>query len=362
MQTGVTVVLPACRATCSCSSCRRGVACINGFGKSVGLMQVRGARRARDADRADQHLLGAGRGRTRRSATASRTNPEFGRSLPTLNPLVFECNDGLLNDMQRMAVREAPCTCRPGPRPAKRSAQGAVGAGRGMSCFGLKGGIGSASRCVRRRAAGYTAGRAGARNYGLLPNLVMAGRAVGARLARSCRRGAAGRAREGLDHHAARHRRAARRAPAAPPGAARRRRPGAHRLGLRPRQRRHRAGLLDRLHACRSGASEPMPAVALLHDALLDGLFQAAADSDRAGHPACAVGGAESVTGRDGHVRPALTELLRDWPADAFAPTTCMTAPMKILISVDIEGVAGVFHSRAGARRQSRVRARAPAG
>ncbi len=31
-------------------------------------------------------------------------NPETGRSLPTVNPLVFECNDGFLNDIQRLAV------------------------------------------------------------------------------------------------------------------------------------------------------------------------------------------------------------------------------------------------------------------
>ena len=33
-------------------------------------------------------------------------NPETGRSLPTVNPLVFECNDGFLNDIQRLAVGE----------------------------------------------------------------------------------------------------------------------------------------------------------------------------------------------------------------------------------------------------------------
>jgi D-aminopeptidase len=52
-----------------------------------------------------------------------------------------------------------------------------------------------------------------------------------------------------------------------------------------------------------------MPAVMLLHDALLDPLFQAAADSTEQAilH---ALWRAETVTGRDGHVRRALCDLL----------------------------------------------------
>jgi D-aminopeptidase len=58
---------------------------------------------------------------------------------------------------------------------------------------------------------------------------------------------------------------------------------------------------------------QPMPCVAMLHDALLDPLFEAAAD-------ACeqavlhALWHAKPVTGRDGHHRRALPELLAGWP------------------------------------------------
>jgi len=66
-------------------------------------------------------------------------------------------------------------------------------------------------------------------------------------------------------------------------------------------------------------AQSPMPAVALLHDALLDPLFQAAADSTEQAilH---ALWRADSVTGRAGHTRLALRERLAGWPPDAFAP------------------------------------------
>jgi D-aminopeptidase len=58
-----------------------------------------------------------------------------------------------------------------------------------------------------------------------------------------------------------------------------------------------------------------MPVLAMLHDGLLDGLFQAAADSTEQAiiH---ALWRAEAVTGRDGNHRAALSELL---PAATFS-------------------------------------------
>src|SRR3546814_277942 len=69
----------------------------------------------------------------------------IGREWPTVNPLVFECNDGYLNDIQALAVQETHYAQALAAADA-RFAQGSVGAGRGMSSFSLKGGIGSASR------------------------------------------------------------------------------------------------------------------------------------------------------------------------------------------------------------------------
>jgi D-aminopeptidase len=58
-------------------------------------------------------------------------------------------------------------------------------------------------------------------------------------------------------------------------------------------------------------AHQAMPTVAMLHDARLDPLFQAAADSTEQAivH---ALWHASSVIGRDGHQRHALTDLLSD--------------------------------------------------
>src|SRR5687767_14228931 len=188
-------------------------------------------------------------------------------------------------------------------------AQGSVGAGRGMSCFSLKGGIGTASR----RAGTHTVGALVLANFGLLPNLLIAGQPVGRQFATAQQ----AEAEKGsiimliatdapLD--ARQLRRLALRAGA---GLARTGSVFGHGSG-------DIALAFSTAHTLPQRREQPMPAVALLHDALLDGLFQATADSVEQAilH---ALWHAEPITGRDGHVRPALTELLRDWPADTFA-------------------------------------------
>ncbi len=57
-------------------------------------------------------------------------------------------------------------------------AQGAVGAGRGMSAFGVKGGIGTASRL----AGGYCVGALVLANFGTPESLTVAGRLAGPEL------------------------------------------------------------------------------------------------------------------------------------------------------------------------------------
>lgn len=74
-------------------------------------------------------------------------NPAIGDSTSSLNLLVGECNDSYLNSMRRMAVE--PIHAAEAIRTASSDfAQGAVGAGKGMICYGVKGGIGSSSRIV----------------------------------------------------------------------------------------------------------------------------------------------------------------------------------------------------------------------
>src|SRR5262249_239630 len=102
------------------------------------------------------------------------TNPEIGRRTSTVNPVVLEYNDGYLNDIQAMAVTEAHADA--AIRTAgDEFASGPVGAGTGMSCFGLKGGIGAASRELRIDEQAYHVGVLVLANFGRAGDLRLPG-------------------------------------------------------------------------------------------------------------------------------------------------------------------------------------------
>jgi D-aminopeptidase len=176
IQTGVTVIRPHAhdvyRAKVPAASC-----VINGFGKSIGLVQV-DELGVLETPIALTNTFGVGTVANAQIRAAIAANPLIGREDPSLNSLVFECNDGYLNDMQAFAIEEAHyaqalASC------AQDFARGAVGAGRGMSCFELKGGIGSASRIAKIGQDTYTVGALVLANFGKLHQLTIAGDAIG---------------------------------------------------------------------------------------------------------------------------------------------------------------------------------------
>lgn len=88
------------------------------------------------------------------------------RDVCSVNPVVGETNDGLLNNIRRRtlaagqiltAIRTAEC----GPVQ-----EGTVGAGTGTVAFGWKGGIGTSSRVMPDRLGGYTVGVLVQSNFG----------------------------------------------------------------------------------------------------------------------------------------------------------------------------------------------------
>lgn len=146
INTGVTAILPH-----SGNIFRRKVVAashvINGFGKSVGLVQIDELGTI-ETPILLTNTLSVGTCSTTLIREAIAQNPDIGRTTSTVNPVVGECNDGPLNDIQALALTEEHA------RAALRSAhdgpveQGSVGAGTGMTCFGFKGGIGSSSRRI----------------------------------------------------------------------------------------------------------------------------------------------------------------------------------------------------------------------
>ncbi|RQO61709.1 aminopeptidase [Variovorax sp. KBW07] len=312
VQTGVTVIRPHAGDTFR-DKVPAAAVVLNGFGKSVGLVQL-AELGVLETPIALTNTFSVGTVGTAQIRQCAAANPETGRALPTVNPLVFECNDGFLNDIQRLAVTEADYL-QAFDSASTDFAQGSVGAGRGMSSFQLKGGIGSASRRVSSRDGGlHTVGTLVLANYGRQPQMLLAGHAVGERLA-------ALQAARGIPPSAASNEPEKGSiiivvATDAPLDARQLRR-----LALRAGAGLARTGSVfghgsgdivlafSTAYTVPDRVERPMPAVAMLHDGLLDGLFQAAADSTEQAilH---ALWRATPVTGRDGNHRAALGELL----------------------------------------------------
>lgn len=292
---------------------------LNGFGKSTGLIQVQELG-VLETPIALTNTFGVGTVANAQIRHAVAANPEIGRALATVNPLVFECNDGYLNDIQALAVQEAHYTealaC-----AGMQFAQGSVGAGRGMSSFSFKGGIGSASRIASIQPGhGYTVGALVLSNFGRLPNLTVAGRPFGRRLADQI---AHEKNLVPPEEHAAVTPEKGSiiliLATDAPLDSRQLRR-----LSLRAGAGLARTGSVyghgsgDIALAFSTAYTVPhlpersIPAVAMLHEARIDPLFEAAAEAVEQAIVA-ALWRAESVTGRDGHSRKAIRDVAPDW-------------------------------------------------
>ncbi|MET3698254.1 D-aminopeptidase [Bacillus oleivorans] len=76
-------------------------------------------------------------------------NPEIGETTGTINIVVGECNDSLLNSIRLLPVKPEHAIEAIEKASDSIVQEGAVGAGKGMVCFGYKGGVGSSSRQIQ---------------------------------------------------------------------------------------------------------------------------------------------------------------------------------------------------------------------
>ncbi|MBB6579213.1 D-aminopeptidase [Comamonas odontotermitis] len=312
LQTGVTVVVPPV-ANPFLHKLPAGLAVINGFGKSAGLVQLAELGQI-ETPIALTNTFGVPAVVQAQIAECIAANPECGRSLPTVNALVLECNDGYLSDIQRMAVtadhyREAVESA------SYSVAQGAVGAGRGMSCFQLKGGIGTASRVVEMADCHYTVGALVQANMGKLADLRWGGVPVGAalqqRLHAKEQQAALG---DGVDKGSI-IMLLATDAPLDSRQLTRMARRAAAGLANTGSCYGHGSGDIALAFSCAytqpADVNEPMPAMPMLHETLLDPLFRAASDAvEQAIYHA--LWHAQMVQGRDGHRRWGWQDLWKD--------------------------------------------------
>ena len=99
--------------------------------------------------------------------------------LQSVNPVVGECSDAFLNDIRGRHVRPEHVFAALDGAADGPVAEGAVGAGVGMSCFGFKGGIGTASRQVADAGVVVILGALVVANFGRREELRIDGVRVG---------------------------------------------------------------------------------------------------------------------------------------------------------------------------------------
>ena len=176
INTGVTAILPH-QGNLFRDKVMAASAVINGFGKTMGLVQVEELGTI-ETPIVMTNTLSIGTAATALIRYMLAQNEDIGRTTGTVNPLVCECNDGGLNDIRGLHVTEEH-VLQALSSTAEDFEEGAVGSGTGMRCLGLKGGIGSASRLVRLEGKDYTVGALVMSNFGSSGNLMVDGRHVG---------------------------------------------------------------------------------------------------------------------------------------------------------------------------------------
>ena len=174
-RTGVTAVVPAPVHTLVQSPLQAGVSVLNGMGELTGSIEI-----------ADWGLLdtpvyltatmAVGRVFDGAVAVAVAADPSVGVD-NVLIPVVGECDDSYLNDARSVQLEVEDVARAVESASGWPFAEGAVGAGTGMSCLGWKGGIGTASRLVPEPSA--TVGALVLTNFGAGRQLRVGGVPVG---------------------------------------------------------------------------------------------------------------------------------------------------------------------------------------
>lgn len=181
VRTGVTVVLPH-----GGSVFRDKVAAsahvINGFGKCTGLSQVLELG-ALETPILLTNTLNVGIVADACVEWCLQRNPDIGITTTTVNPVVGECNDGYLNDIQGRHVRAEHVFVALDSAASGPVEEGAVGAGTGMSAFGFKAGVGTASRKLPTSLGAFTVGVLLVANFGRRRDLFIMGAPIGHALA-----------------------------------------------------------------------------------------------------------------------------------------------------------------------------------
>lgn len=162
--TGVTAILPH-SGNLFTEKTRAASSIINGYGKTAGLVQVNELGLI-ESPIMLTNTFSVGPVMQGTLQYMLEENKEIGDSASSINIVVGECNDSYLNSMRLQAVKPDHAIQAIKNAKSKAVTEGAIGAGKGMVCFGYKGGIGTASRVISANKAQYTVGCLVLSNFG----------------------------------------------------------------------------------------------------------------------------------------------------------------------------------------------------
>jgi D-aminopeptidase len=177
VRTGVTAILPHGDNLFAEKVCAA-VHTINGYGKACGFEQVRELG-VIETPIVLTNTLNVWLAADAVAQYAIRHNPAIGIRTSTVNPVVGETNDGYLNDIQGRHVRVEHVWRAIENASDGVVAEGSVGAGTGTSCFGWKGGVGTASRCRVGSDQRFCVGALVQSNFGRPQELTIGGVPIG---------------------------------------------------------------------------------------------------------------------------------------------------------------------------------------
>lgn len=178
-KTGVTVILPA-EDNVFVNKLTAAAYVHNGFGKTAGLLQVEELGTL-ETPIALTNTMNVGKVHDAIVEYMVKESKKIGVEVTSINPVVGETNDSRLNYIQERAV-ETEHVMAAIASACEDFEEGDVGAGKGTVCFGLKGGIGSASRIVEIGEKRYTLGVLVQSNFGATKTLSVNGDPVGERI------------------------------------------------------------------------------------------------------------------------------------------------------------------------------------
>lgn len=179
VNTGVTAVIPR-QGDVFHNKVRAASVVFNGYGKSLGLIQVDELGTI-ETPVVLTNTLSVGTAHQALVEYMLERNADIGEESGTVNPVVGECNDQYLNDIRGFYVKKNDVS-----QAIKNAGihfkEGAVGAGTGTSCFGLKGGIGTASRRIKIGDKEYIIGALVQSNFGKLEDFILNGEKLGLKI------------------------------------------------------------------------------------------------------------------------------------------------------------------------------------